>query len=304
MGNAPYSYETVKDSKGTRHELFVADTFDKALAMARYGAGRKDIPYKASTNEKSSGFHYHNTFAEAARAFEAGWDEAPVDVVEEVTSEVRERFGMLTGNTWGYDWNVCGDTPDVDAYLSGDPYNMIEYVEHPTPRRDRIVRVLVNVTFSAMVPEEDIRKRGAVIIGMCDALNMLGFIPEVWVASSAGGHGANADVLVRVKGADEPWDIKSAAWPLANPDFLRRLVFAIMEAHDSAEVRDKFGVGSGYGQVREIRKDSVIDAAIGGADVIMDSHSGQIKDMINDPIAWVLSQLRNVGAISDDEVVY
>lgn len=250
------------------------------------------------------------SFAHAGTLCVDGWDFG-TEKLDGIRDAVRQRVGSLELATIKFDNALVGQYLDVDSFLGGDPYCMLNAYEEPEKRSDKFVRILVDTTYSASVSADDIIVRGSAIVALCDTLNLAGYTTEVWALSMNGGSGWTGDrgakelaVLVPVQELGAPWDIRSAMFPLAHPSFLRRLVFGIMEGM-TPKARENFGArnGAGYGSVTNAKKGCLADTAIGGADIICASQVGDIRNIVADPVAWVLAQCQNLGVITEAELV-
>jgi hypothetical protein len=278
--------------------------FDGFRDLADHATKHRDRDGASSRGGRDN-FYTTRSITEATALLVDGWD-GPQAEVERIRDTVRQRFGNIDTAVWKFENGYAGQYLDVDTYLSGDPACFLNAHEDTEKRPQKFVRILVDTTYSANVPPKDIQIRGGAIIALADALNLCGYTTEVWAVSTNGGSfygrgkGHELAVLVPVQGVGEPWDVRSASFPLANGDFLRRLVFAVMESMTESE-RSTFGVGAGYGSVVECRKGSLADLHCGGADIICTVHEGAIKDITKDPIKWVLTQCKNLGVISEEE---
>lgn len=248
-------------------------------------------------------FYATKDFGSATNLMVDGWD-GPLQEIDRIRDGVRQRVGSIDTQTWKFDHAYTGSYLDVDTYLSGDPACMLRAYEDTTKRADKFVRVLVDCTYSASVPAKHIQMRGAAIVALCDTLNLCGYTTEVWAVSCNAGNGSRNElaVMIPVQGVGEPWDVRSAFFPLAHGDFLRRIVFGVMEGMTEKE-RNAFGVPYGYGQVMQCKKGSLADLHCGGADVICESQIGSIDSIVKNPIKWVLSQCKNLGILNDEEIV-
>lgn len=259
----------------------------------------------ASCRTGDRSFYTTKNLTEAVSQLVDGWD-GPTAQVGTIREHIRQRFGTIDTAVYKFDNAYNGQYLDADTYLSGDPACFLQAYEDTEKRTNKFVRILVDTTYSAMVKPSDIAKRGAAIVALADALNLCGYTTEVWAVSTNGGSYAGGNgpkqlaVMVPVQGVGEPWDVRSALFPLANGDFLRRLVFAVMEGMTDEE-RTNFGVGGGYGSVITIKRGDLADEHCGGADIICTTHEGDIKDIVKDPIAWVLRQCKNLGVITEEE---
>lgn len=256
-----------------------------------------------SDNKFSKTFHRSTkNLNEAVDQTVNGWDEA-FDRIDSIRENVRQRLGHIDTRVLRFENAIDGQYLDVDSYLAGEPYCTLQVYDESARRAQKFVRVLVDVAYSARVRPEDIETRGGAVVALCDALNVCGYTTEVWaVANIRGDNNAELAVLVPVQLQNTPWDVRSASFPLANGDHLRRNVFAVMENLSGAE-RRTFGVGYTYGYPKASTKGSLSDTYCGGADVICSNDIGAIDAIVKDPIKWVLSQCQNLGVISQDELV-
>jgi hypothetical protein len=275
------------------------------VAHAESVAGKDDSSHTGE--QKWAGTR---SFAEAGKLCVDGWDFG-TEKLDGIRDAVRQRVGSLELATIKFDNALVGQYLDVDSFLGGDPYCMLNAYEEPDKRSEKFVRILVDTTYSASVSADDIIVRGSAIVALCDTLNLAGYTTEVWALSMNGGSSWAGDsrpkelaVLVPVQELGAPWDIRSAMFPLAHPSFLRRLVFGVMEGM-TPKARENFGVkrGGGYGTVTNAKKGCLADTAIGGADIICASQVGDIRNIVADPVAWVLAQCQNLGVITEAELV-
>ena len=263
-----------------------------------------------SSSKKSSGgdrFYTATTFGKSVDLMVDGWD-THTDTITAIRDAVRQRVGSLDTAVFSFENNLVGQYLDMDAYMQGDPMCMLSALEDTTKRPTKFVRILVDTAFSAGVNAKDIATRGGAILALCDLLNLMGYSTEVWVASGIsssygefGDAGGQMVVLMPVQLAGQPWDTRSASYPLACGDFLRRMTFGIMEGMSSV-ARNTFGVGTGYGFPMASTKGGLADEHCGGADVICQTNVGDIQKILRDPVAWVLAQCQNLGVLSDEEV--
>ena len=279
--------------------------FDGYNDMAQYvdAKHKRDGSSVTSDAEWCGGI---KTVKQASQTMVSGYD----DVLPRITSirdKVRERVGSIDTAVFRAENNVYGTRLDMGSYLADSPTCFLDFYEDPDKRTTKFVRILVDTTFSAMVSPEHIKTRGAAVVALCDTLNLCGYTTEVWAVSTNGGSRWGSDVkgnelaiMLPVQRVGEPWDVRSAMYPLAHPSFLRRTVFGVMESMTESE-RETFGVGRGYGSVIECTKGSLADMHCGGADIICTTREGDIRDIARDPVAWVIKQCKNLGVIGEDE---
>lgn len=281
--------------------------FDGYRDMAEHVKAKHD-PEGASVKSETKWCGGMRSVSHACDTMVSGYDDN-LPKITAIRDKVRERVGSIDTSVWAMESNVVGRRVDVGAYMAGSPLCFYDFVEDTERRATKFVRILVDTTFSALVPADQIATRGAAIVALCDTLNLCGYTTEVWAVSTNGGSfrsmGGEKElaILLPVQRVGEPWDVRSAMFPLAHGGFLRRLVFGVMESMSRAE-RDMFGVASGwgYGSVIQCRKGSLADLHCGGADLICTTYEGDISAIVRDPVEWVLTQCKNVGVITDEQM--
>lgn len=171
-------------------------------------------------------------FDEAVSIAREGWRAKR----EQITTPVNLDADTESFNSTRFD--TSGAYVDVDRYLQGDPECMIDFMPQPTKR---IVRIGVNMAFSAYVEADVVIKSGSYLLGLIDLLAEHGVGCEVVCISQlrrcwASGKNARAKVFhleVVVKRPDAPLDIDALAFMVGHPSAFRRLGFSIMEQQDA-----------------------------------------------------------------------
>jgi len=258
---------------------------------------RSSNPAKPSATG-SKKFTESDSVGDSHKLLVQGWDK-PTEEIARITERVREQVGEVVSPIIQFYNGTVGTRLDVGLFTAGDPNCFYSFYEEEGRRSERFVRILVDSAFSCGVPTEDIITRGGAIIALCDALNLCGYSTEVWstiaVAENGGRPQGNLYTLVPVQVAGQPWDTRSAIFPLSHPSYLRRLHFALVEGAGKA-IEDRFGDDRSYGRPLGITKGDTADTLVGGADILLTGQVGNIKDITRDPAKWVLSQLEQCGA--------
>jgi hypothetical protein len=155
---------------------------------------------------------------------------------------------------------------DMGAFVNGDPEPFFDEIIDERQTQKYIVTVLIGTAYSSRVDPEEVTYRGGLVLAALDILAMLGYETEVWAeasirASSPDDSGAppSMSILTRVKRAGDPADVQSYAF-VAEPGWLRRLVFGVMEGFDD-KTRKLFGIGGGgYGSALEVTQSKALGA--------------------------------------------
>jgi hypothetical protein len=270
--------------------VFKFDGFSDLGTSATLGAN----PESASGRSEPKWCGGTKTVAEATGLLVDGWSK-PTEEIARITERVREQVGEVVAPIIQFYNGTVGTRLDVGLFTAGDPNCFYSFFEEEGRRNERFVRVIVDNAFSSNVNPDDIVTRGGAIIALCDALALSGYSTEVWVTVAVSGRDGSLYTLVPVQVAGQPWDTRSAIFPLAHPAFLRRLHFALVEG-GGTDIVKRFGQPVNYGSPKGICKGDTVDTLVGGGDILLSGQSGSISDVVRDPAKWVLSQLEKCGA--------
>lgn len=140
--------------------------------------------------------------------------------------------------------SVVGFAPNVARYVQGHPLNM--YNKKRVKVSARVVDIVYNCAVSASVPAGNIELAAAKLFNVVAGLERGGVRVNLWVMAADTCNGQNASLAVRVKSANQPFNMLKMVYPCVHPSFIRRHVFAFIER---AGVTGKKGTCSGYGRV-------------------------------------------------------
>lgn len=141
-------------------------------------------------------------------------------------------------------WDVCGASVDVGAYNTGVPECMLNFEESQGRKRNHIA-LRVTLATSASLDPIDIKRRGAAIMAVVDALEMSRlFTTSLYIGDTSpigtmrdAGH----ELSVRVKDPGHDYDPHVIRFCLVEPAFYRR--FTWMAQALISPIFESFGVG-------------------------------------------------------------
>lgn len=263
---------------------FAADETKPRFAHAARETGAR--------REKLSG---SGSFDSALKLAREGWADGRAEI-----EKWRAQFSALIGSKMRRRVlanDVCGFAPDVGAFLNGEPENMFARAEVETAGPGKILRIAANGSCSWDVSRDSIMRRGAAIVALIDALESAGYSCEVILGFSAWDSFRNPGECsfdsMPLKSAGEPLDIDRAAFALAHPSMLRRLVFSCKET-DGPFMRVAAS-HYGYSKTHDNRKSGLED----GADIYIGSmFTGDRPD--SEMLAWFRAQLARAGITFED----
>jgi hypothetical protein len=164
---------------------------------------------------------YNLSYAQAIRMATTGWPEGRERLAKlAMTPPERTKYMPV--------FDVAGERPDIDRYLTGDPRNMVSHTRKRIPRP--IVRLLLNIGASAYVQGSQMTNFGVALVSLINQLESDGKRIEVdLVYNVMMSQGARCHVGWGVKAADQYLDLDQIAFACAHPAAFRRLGFALFE---------------------------------------------------------------------------
>ncbi|MBQ1927440.1 MAG: hypothetical protein II179_00030 [Alphaproteobacteria bacterium] len=223
-------------NSGTSFRFYGTENFDQAMNMARYG-----------------------------------WTEK-MDKIRKLETEIPQIYKTVPIPETKF--SVAGNSVDVGRYLMGVPDCMRQTRRRISEYADithKYVQIVVNVTVSWTLGEDDIFNRGKNIATVINALESNNIHTKLILMNQVYKNETEEQKKSKVQSSDAPryttfiilkdykdnFYLEKLMFPLAHRSFLRRLVFASKE-RESEDIRQKFGFheGGGYGIPGDIFDDS------------------------------------------------
>jgi hypothetical protein len=240
----------------SNHNIVSTQFFQSLTDAIEHAINGESVLVEASRSSREKGnvnFYGTDSFESTVHLAQWGWDEG-LRQMKGILPDVKRRLDILTPKQ-DYSSDVIGDivggSVDVGKFLSGDPAHMNKYkpsFEHIISG-DVLQRIYIEVAVSCFISPETIFYRGAVLCGMIEVLENLGFRIEL-ITNDARASGGDAVVRqVVIKQFDEHTDIDKLTFSLANASYLRRLGFSLDELYPEVIIH-QFGFKSsgGYGR--------------------------------------------------------
>ncbi len=255
------------------------------------GASHREDDY---TNQWAGG-----TFAECLNLARNGWPEG-YDAIKQATQAIFQRVAMRlpVQETQWHEVPTAGCL-DIGRLMEGDPNAWIEQVtteEVSSGPSNKTCRIVANITTSCTVSTHTVFTRGAAIVALGEALELLGRSVEITIGQCVAGYGEGMPKVSEVRCTVKPFHSR-ANWPLlsfclAHPGMQRRLVFASQETFPQ-DVRRAFGfhTSEGYGRPTDGFTDT--------GDLYLPAATGWDKQWQNAEVAeqWVLEELQRQGVV-------
>ena len=131
--------------------------------------------------------------------------------------------------TQTFDLDVCGFFPDVAAYLSGDPCNMVTMVD-TFADKEKVLNIIWQNDAHAKIKAKEIQECAARVINVILGLEKLGYKINLYYGYSSRDDEYNTvGALVKIKNSDEYIDTLRLAYPLVSASMKRRHMFSYLE---------------------------------------------------------------------------
>jgi hypothetical protein len=175
-----------------------------------------------------------SSFQEAQQLLQDGYEPN----VEELKRELSQFTGTVVEKSKRKTTYV-GYRPNVPAAIQGLPKSMYNTEKRKT--RVKVVNVVYDMTCACSTSTQQILKAGAKVISILQKLEAKGFRVNLFAAQSySDSDGADA-LLVKIKGANQPFNLKRMSFPLMHPAFFRVIGFDWYSRCPEAEFRYGYG---------------------------------------------------------------
>lgn len=187
----------------------------------------------ASRQPKQKDFNDTNTYEETIALTKTGWKRG-ADRVNALRTELDTAVQTLVAAkaaTVAYD--VDGDWVDIGRLVAGEPECCGSWDSQGEDAKNKVVKIVANVSVSWMVKQETIFARGAACLAAVDILESLGRRVELWVSVGLNDHrNGLSETHVLAKPAGQPVDTDRLAFVLCHADMFRRILFAHLEINN------------------------------------------------------------------------
>jgi hypothetical protein len=193
-----------------------------------------------------------------------------------------------------------GTCVDIERYLSGDPEHWYQWVagnridsvvDTEDPHRQRLLRMVVNVSPSSEVTPDTIYQRGVVVAALAELFEFAGHRVEINAVLASEYEGKRVELWVPVKLMTEPLQKPRLAFALAHRAFVRRLGFAVLESATLPDDRCE----RGYGHAADVIPQP--------EDLYFPKLDGNKLGQVEATTGWLLTSLRDQGVRIREEVV-
>ena len=170
-----------------------------------------------------NGFNYFKNFDESVNSLKYGWQEGTKMIDDEIT----KKYNNISNKTQiRNEYNIAGFQCSVPRYLQGIPTNMIN--QKRVPSKQKVMTVVKHIGFLGGVSDKEILENSAKALAIVKKIESQGTKCNLDIISPVSfDNGTKCVIRIRVKNANERLNIGKIAFAMANPDMLRRIMFAL-----------------------------------------------------------------------------
>lgn len=232
---------------------------------------------EASNKPNKNNWSGTKNLEESMKLVRGGWDGRPdlgklsKDIASQTSADI------ATINT---EHQVSGAFVDIGAYLEGVPECMVEFVDQIEPR---VVKLGFNMTTSWQMKNKAFSNRGAVVLAICNKLQVAGYAVQITAYVTAKKFNASKHTTSWiVKDSTQPLDEDSLAFWCCHPSAFRRIHFLHSESM-SQDIRNEFGYHSsgGYGTCTKLNSHSEAEEAL-ALDVNIDFSTNYFHEAVKE----------------------
>ncbi|MBQ6105184.1 MAG: hypothetical protein IJL03_04455 [Lachnospiraceae bacterium] len=203
-------------------------TFDSLLEIERFL--RSDPPVNAKSFQHMMSIRADEAFAgpplDKAIAFcSGGFQEGIEDffaVAKPLSAVTRQTFKQRKVHT-----AIVGSRPNVPAYIAGEPknmYRMTRVVEK------KVIRMYMNLSYNRNTTEEQIRRRGALVLNLIEILEQNGYIVDFRVFTASIEYSELFLCEIMLKKPGRRLEVAKVYYPMCGKAFLRRVISRLKES--------------------------------------------------------------------------
>ena len=217
------------------------EEFSNWLQVTPHTKKGKELNRSTEISESRTRFTGTTSFEEAQELLKYG-DKVNAD---KITATIRKIKAQGKGNeTRNKLYNSpCGFMPIVPKVLAGDPQNMLA-IRKERYNSTKVLNIAYNISIGCEVRANEIIETAAKVANVIASLEKNGYRVNLYVYGCSKGHrNTISALLIKIKDSGKYLDTLRIAYPLINPSFLRRHIFAYLERLNG------YGLYSGYSEV-------------------------------------------------------
>lgn len=198
---------------------------------------KKGKEYSASTrtSDYATSFAGTESFEAAQELLDNGDAILSRMIMEQAVSiKAKSKTGYMRSN--GIVSGPQGFVPNIGAYLTGHPNNMVNIRQTFKPM-SKVLNIVYNITVNYEVKTNQMISAASKVACAISTLETKGYRVNVYIGNychnfKSKAQNSEVGFIIKIKDAGKPLDPLRIAYPLANPSMLRRHGFAFYERAD------------------------------------------------------------------------
>lgn len=186
--------------------------------------GNEERTTSEDTSDTFFKFSGTTDYAQASEFLISGYTYGCEQLQKEMTGLAKNYKNVTTVKN-----DVFGVVPNIGAYMTGHPKNMINIKNERRAVKTKVINMIVNTTVPARYTKEEITKLGAATLLQLIRLERNGYKVNLYVANKIEWKSNQLVCFTKVKNSSEQLNILKVAYPIVHPSFLRRHMFAVYE---------------------------------------------------------------------------
>lgn len=209
----------------------------------RLKENQKKDSTKISERTDNDYFEFSGTsdYSQAAEFLRSGYTYGCESLQKEMTGLAKNYKNVVTVKN-----DVFGVVPNIGAYMTGHPKNMINIKTEKKAVKTKVINMIVNTNVSHRYSTDDVLKVGAATLLQLIRLERNGYKVNLYVSNKT----LNDDndtilyVILKIKNSNEKLNLLKVAYPIVHPSYQRRHMFAVRER--IIDVRKGYGYSRGF----------------------------------------------------------
>ena len=178
--------------------------------------------------EGTYSFTKTHSFDEAMSLLKHGWESGAQKLNTQLKT-VKTGDGYKTKQFYG----VAGYQCSVPRYLQGIPTNMVNSKRVVT--KNKVVNITKDICYNAGWNADKMIEQGVKFVELVNKIESTGTRCNVYVMLGVKKYDNKVCFKIKIKDSSQRMNIKQLAFPLAHPSMLRRILFALMERHETTK---------------------------------------------------------------------
>lgn len=238
-----------KTKSKSRKINFNVEEYNSAMELVNTSSHREIMPdwkssavSKAGKIENNSNWYGAKSYQDALDMLQNGWTEQ-IEKAKSLANKVQMQG--VENKRMSFQNSVVGFAPVVPLAMMNVPNAMLDM--KVKPMKSKVVKIMYNLTMSCGVRAEEILENGLKVVKAIINLENSGYRCEVMAMQNYFNGNDYCDMLMlKIKDANQPLDLKRVMFPLIHPAMFRVIGFDWEDKVPTGKYMGGRGCGLGY----------------------------------------------------------